>query len=229
MNSLQRHIKRFPQYIGNGLLTQKTIQFLEYIGLVIKPYYLVQEGLTNNEELNSNKDFKDLEFVELKYEDMKKLDRYDGRSITESDLQKRIEHGHLCFALKSENTIAAFSWCNQKNIHHYKAFSRPLNDREAYLYDAQTLYSFRGHNLAPYLRYNCYKALKSMGQDVLFSISDYFNRPAIRFKQKLNARFLAIGIDIEIAGLFKKSWVIKQLQDVKITDSNHYQKINQQA
>jgi len=229
MNSILRHIKRFPQYIGNGLLTQKTVQFLGYIGFVIKPYYLVQEGLTDNEEFDSRKEFKDFEFVELKQEDMKKLDRYNGGSLTDSVLQQRIEKGHLCFALKSESTIAAFSWCNPKHIHHYKAFSRPLNNREAYLYDAQTLYSFRGQNLAPYLRYNCYKVLKSMGRDVLFSISDYFNRPAVRFKQKLNARFLAIGFDIEIARLFKKSWVIKQLEDAKISDSNHHQIIDEQS
>ena len=227
MNTLVRHIKRFPQYIKNGLLPQKILQFLGCIGLVIKPYYLVQEGLTDNEEFDSGKEFKDFEFFELKQEDMKKLDHYDGRSTTASTFQKRIEEGHLCFALKSENTIAAFCWCNPKYIQHNKAFSRPLNNREAYLYDAQTLYSFRGQNLAPYLRYKCYKALKSMGRDVLFSHSDYFNRPSIRFKQKLNARFLAIGFDVEIAGLFTKSWVIKRMNNVKIADSNHYQKIDQ--
>ncbi|MHA2099184.1 MAG: hypothetical protein ACW99A_10885 [Candidatus Kariarchaeaceae archaeon] len=229
MDSLQRHIKRFPQYIKNRLLTQKTIQLLEYIGLVIKPYYLVQEGLTFNRELYSGKEFKDIEFVELKQKDMNKLDRYDGRSITESILQNRIEQGHLCFALKDGSTITAFNWCNPVNIHHYKAFERPLNNREAYLYDAQTLYSFRGQNLAPYLRYNSYTILESMGYDVLFSCSDYFNRPAVRFKQKLNARFLAVGIDVEIAGLFKKSWIIKQMEDAKIADSNHYQQIEQQS
>ena len=117
MNRLVRHIKRFPQYIGNGLLIQKTIEFLAYIGLVINPYYLVQEGLTDKEYLDSGKEFKDFEFVELKKEDMMKLDRFDGGLIVESVLQKRIEQGHLRFALKSKSIIAAFNWCNLKSIH----------------------------------------------------------------------------------------------------------------
>ena len=87
--------------------------------------------------------FEDFNFVELKREDMKELDHYDGRSITESELKERMEGGHICFALKSNNNIAAFSWCNPNYIHNYGAINRTLNKSEAYLYDAQTLYNFR--------------------------------------------------------------------------------------
>ena len=216
---IRRHINRFPDYIINGLLIQKILQLLKLAGFVIEPYYLVQEGLFGVVDFETEKNYNNFEFTELGLQDMPALDRFDGRSIRKETLQKRIKQGHKCFALKTDGSIAAFTWCNPNEIHHYKLSSRTLKQREAYLYDAQTHYNFRGRNLAPYLRYKSYYALNLMGFDILYSCSDYFNRPAIRFKQKLNARFLSIGMNLNLIGLYKKSWVIKQLADVEIMDN----------
>ncbi len=175
--------------------------------------------ITGPQDFETEKNYNNFEFTELGLQDMPALDRFDGRSIRKETLQKRIKQGHKCFALKTDGSIAAFTWCNPNEIHHYKLSSRTLKQREAYLYDAQTHYNFRGRNLAPYLRYKSYYALNLMGFDILYSCSDYFNRPAIRFKQKLNARFLSIGMNLNLIGLYKKSWVIKQLADVEIMDN----------
>jgi hypothetical protein len=88
-----------------------------------------------------------------------------------------------------------------------------LESNECYLYDAQTLYVYRGRSLAPYLRCKCYKALNAKGRTTLFSCSAFFNRPAILFKKKLNAKFILIGLDIGIRGLFTKGWVVKKMAD----------------
>jgi hypothetical protein len=171
-------------------------------------------------EFETENKYSNFEFTELGLQDMLELDRFDGRSIRKEALQNRINQGHKCFALKTDGKIAAFTWCNQNEIHHYKLCSQMLKQREVYLYDAQTHYNFRGRNLAPYLRYKSYKALNEMQFDILYSCSDYFNRPAIRFKQKLNARFLSICINLNLVGLYKKCWVIKQLAEVGVTGNN---------
>ncbi len=220
MSIIRRHINRFPDYITNGLLIQKFLQFLKLAGFVFEPYYLVQEGLFGVVEFESEQKYNNFVFTELGLQDMLKLDRFDGRSTRKEALQKRINQGHKCFVLKTDGIIAAFTWCNPNEIHHYKLCSQMLKEREVYLYDAQTHYNFRGRNLAPYLRYKSYKALNAMGFDILYSCSDYFNRPAIRFKQKLNARFLSICINLNLVGLYKKCWVIKQLAEVEVTGNN---------
>ena len=77
----------------------------------------------------------------------------------------------------------------------------PLKDNEAYLFDAYTLMHFRGKGLAPYIRYQCYKELAKSDRHKLFSISNYFNTPSIKFKNKLNAKFLELRLSVE---LFRK-------------------------
>lgn len=219
MSIIRRHINRFPEYIKNGLLIHKILQLLRLAGFVIEPYYLMQEGLFGVVEFETEKNYNNFEFTELGLQDMLALDRFDGRTIRKEILQKRIKQGHKCFALKTEENIAAFTWCNPNEIHHSKPSGRKLKQGEVYLYDAQTHYNFRGQNLAPYLRFKSYKALNAMGFDILYSCSDYFNRPAIRFKHKLNARFLSICMNLNLIGLYKKSWVIKQLAEVEVTDN----------
>lgn len=63
-----------------------------------------------------------------------------------------------------------------------------LKEDEAYLNFMYTYNEFRGQNLAPYLRYHCYKMLEKENKLKLYSISEYFNKPAINFKEKLKAK-----------------------------------------
>ena len=78
-------------------------------------------------------------------------------------------------------------WINIKE-RGFKETIIQLKSDEAYLWNMYTMESFRGMNIAPYLRYKSYEVLKGMGRDKLYSISEYFNTPAIKFKLKLNAK-----------------------------------------
>jgi hypothetical protein len=64
-----------------------------------------------------------------------------------------------------------------------------------------TFEAYRGKNLAPYLRYHSYKLLEDQGIDKLYSISAYFNKSSLKFKQKLNAQHLQLLLHV---GLFKR-------------------------
>ena len=68
---------------------------------------------------------------------------------------------------------------------------------------------YRGKNLAPYLRYKSYEMLKEMGRDKLYSISEYFNSPAVKFKQKLNAKKLKIILFINLFNKFSRCFTVK--------------------
>ena len=211
MISIIRHLKRFPGYIRNGLLAQKALQFFDSAGIILQPYYLVREGADLTKFDFAGDKFNEFEFRKLKSEDMKQLDHFDGRATTENELLERLNAGHLSYGLINKNTIVAFTWCNPSEIHHHLSIHRTLKDNEVYLYDAQSLYKFRGRGLMPYLRYKCYVALNEEGKNIFYSCSDYFNKPAIRFKKKLNADFLLVGIDIGIKKVFQKGIILKQL------------------
>jgi hypothetical protein len=51
------------------------------------------------------------------------------------------------------------------------------------------------------MRYQCYKELAKMGKVRLYSITSLFNTSAMKFKQKLNAKPLKLGLFVK---LFKR-------------------------
>jgi hypothetical protein len=67
--------------------------------------------------------------------------------------------------------------------------------------------SRRGNNLAPYLVYKSYEILQAMGRDKIYSVTEYFNTSAIKYKRKLKIKRLELILFIR---LFKKyHWSIK--------------------
>ncbi|MGR3319886.1 MAG: GNAT family N-acetyltransferase [Candidatus Anammoxibacter sp.] len=169
-------------------------------GIRIFPYYIVLEGLTNTGMPHLESGFDEYELCFLSPQDMKAISFIPGRNFTEEYLLQRLQNGQKCFGVKYRGEIAAFTWCNFDwcTSNWYKF---PLEDNEAYLFDAYTLMSFRGKGLAPYIRYQCYKELVKFGRDKLYSISECVNTPSIKVKKKLNAKFHELRLSIE---LFKK-------------------------
>jgi hypothetical protein len=119
--------------------------------------------------------------------------------------------GDRCFGLVRDGSVLCFTWCSLSAI-EYGPVRRRLEKNEAYFYGAWTPYASRGLSLAPYLRYQCYRKLDSEGITVLYSLSDYFNRPAVRFKRKMGARELQTGLNVVIWGGLRKHWILKRPQ-----------------
>lgn len=129
--------------------------------------------------------------MKAEYENMKRK----GLAISKEIVQN---YQCLCFALRIEGEIVASSWCNLQRCHDQLS-SFPLERDEAYLCNAATLDTFRGMNLAPYLRFQMYKYLRQTGRTKLYSITEFFNTPAIKFKEKLGAQPLKLGLQLKIS------------------------------
>ena len=213
MHSIIEFFYEIRRAFKRGVLMHHFLYRLSKTGLNIKPYYLIQECISNGAQLDWDDYFSEYQIKELGRKDLKSLDHVDGRNDSEKMLIRRLEHGQKCFALVCKSQIAAFMWCDLNEL-TFAPCKRMLKEHEAYLFDAHTLKAFRGQNLAPYLRYGCYKILTSMGRYVIYSYSDYFNRPAIRFKKKLNARFLHLGLSIAFRDRLKHRWIIKHLAEL---------------
>jgi len=180
----------------NNLIAKK-------IGMAFTPYILFQEGINFPEITEFKRLPAEYSFEMLGPEDMKIIGTLDGGFPVEG-LLARLYKGENCIGLKHNDEIAAFMWINFKEYSGY--YSKPihLKNNEAYLRSMYTVKSYRGKNFAPYLRYKSYEILKEMGRDVLYSISDYFNSPAVNFKKKLNAKKLKIMLYIKLSD--KLSW-----------------------
>lgn len=174
----------------------KTIfDFLKKVGIRIEPYYIILEGLFNRSLPQLETGLEGYSIGFLGPEDMKAISvsAIPDRNTTEAFLLNRLKRGNRCFGAKHRGKVAAFTWYGGKQCNfHGRIF--PLKENEAALFDAYTLKSHRGKGIAPYIRYRLYKELANLGKDILYSDSDFFNTPSIRFKTKLNAKLLELRL-----------------------------------
>jgi ribosomal protein S18 acetylase RimI-like enzyme len=129
-------------------------------------------------------------------------------SITEDFHHGLLELGHLCIAIWDKSRVVGYIWedCDKVND---TVCDFALGEREAHLYDAFVAPEFRGKRIAPHMRYESYQILRDAGFRTFFSISEYFNTPAIDFKMKLNAEIVRLYLEIKLGGRRLGHWILK--------------------
>jgi ribosomal protein S18 acetylase RimI-like enzyme len=193
-------LQRLRQKIRYRLLIQEILARLAGIGIQIQPYYLVLEGLFGGSNPEWESGFDEFSIGFLSNPDMKHVAALSGRPASEDKLLLRLKDGMKCFAVQQQGQVIGYTWCDFKEC-NFVGHRFPLRENEAYLFDAYTSRSFRGRNIAPYMRYQCYKELAKTGRVRLYSITLLFNTSSKKFKQKLNAKPLKLGLFVE---LFKR-------------------------
>ena len=178
------------------------------LGILVHPYYWIQEGVVEGPAPQPAGRAADYAFSFFGLDETEAIARlvpgYSARGLS-----SRLERGQRCLGARYRGQIAAFMWCDLGECGH-KWNKRKMGDGEVYLFDMYTLKPFRGRNIAPCLRHHAYQALRAAGCRTFYSISEFFNHPAIRFKRKLNAQFLWVGLYIELFGKRHWRWVISR-------------------
>ncbi|HEY6599885.1 MAG TPA: GNAT family N-acetyltransferase [Pseudomonadales bacterium] len=127
------------------------------------------------------------------------------------EVQRRLDKGHLCILLRTGERIAGYTWADFDEVND-SACNFELRPGEAYLYDAFIAPDYRGRSLAPYMRAESYKHLRQAGRHTFYSISDFFNSPAIKFKEKLNAEAIRLYLQIKLGGREIGQWVLRDYE-----------------
>jgi hypothetical protein len=190
-----------------GMIWQVIRKQILRMGIEISPYYLFQEGV----EESALPAIKGLEpdYITGIFlpEDMGLMEN-NGSGYSPEDFLAFLKAGQKCIGIKHKGKVAAFMWINFSEL-KYKSLQMHLKTNEAYLWNMFTQEDYRGKNLAPYLRYKSYEMLHEMGRDTLYSISEYYNTPAIKFKRKLNARILKLSLYIRLFKKFEWNFTLK--------------------
>jgi len=176
------------------------IDGLDKLGIQIHLIYLTREGITEGAAHQQREGLEGYEVRFLGAGDMTEMAKIPYRPASYKELQSRLKDGNLCLGAKRNGHLVAFTWCNLTWCNS-EGCSFPLNDDEAYLFDAYTASDSRGQGLAPGLRYRLYEELARMGRTKLYSVTDRYNTPALRFKLKLGAVILKSSWHVT---LFKK-------------------------
>jgi hypothetical protein len=170
----------------NGTL-ETAIDFFAKIGISIDPYYIYREEISDRSIQHIEKGFEEYSIQRLEPQHMKIIVSMRPRFYSKKKLKRKLKKGNICLGVKHGDELVAYSWysLSKSNI---KGKKTKLENNEAYLFDMYTMPSYRGNGIAPYLRYQAYRELKKLGRKKLYSYTDYFNTPAMRFKEKLNAK-----------------------------------------
>ncbi len=191
-----RYYKRgVPWY---GMVLRVSIDAVSKLGLRIEPFHLYMEGLDRAEPPDFPAGLGDLDVSFLRSSDMAELALMPGRDSTEADLDARLTSGQMCLGVRQGGSVIAFTWCNLRHcmIEGHVLFD--LREDEASLFDAYTLESLRGRDLARWMRYRCYEELAAMGRQRCYSVTIIFNTPAARFKEKLGASVIGNGVYVDL-------------------------------
>lgn len=180
-------------------------------GLDIRPFYWLREDASSLPMDPAN--YVEYEFVELDEDDcayIATLDIFQNNAaqyVNELAADPHIKG----YALKKDGKVACFMWCNLA-VCQSPQLRRSLGEHEAYLFDMNTIHAFRGKGLAPFLRHQCIEAVKLLGKHKCYSISDFFNTPSIRFKQKMNPNILSgaeLYLYIKLLNRWSRCWRLR--------------------
>lgn len=204
------------------LLRSKAVARLTWrmarIGLRVTPYYWFEERLHEYTDWDTAED-PELAFGFLQAADIERLVNTEPTEFSAARLGEylgRLRSGKLFFGARYRDEVVAMMFIDLE-VANYLGKSSALARDEAYLGDMFTRRKFRGRNIAPHLRQRAYKALQSMGKTRFYSYSEAFNAPALRFKEKLHAKMLWLGVHVEIFGRYNRHW---KLQDYACRDAN---------
>jgi len=177
----------------------------------IIPFYYIKEVVPAQipDELTTIPE--GFEFSEFNREDVLAISTMAERKdyIYNQYVLENFDAGDTCIGIKYNGEIAAFTWYSLERCRsgHYPV---TMGENEAYLYDMYVLRAFRGHNLAPILRYKNYEVLKRLGRDTFYSITERSNAASLRFKQKLGARIVFLGLCIVLRNDYNFHFILKR-------------------
>lgn len=198
--------KVISDVIKNGLFFQGVRHAVAKIGIDIMPYYWVQEEVIPTETPKLRTDLV-FNFRTLSKENLSDVIA-EADSITEKKIHQSFADGQECVGLTHDGEIAAYMFV-ELNDFEIKNRKFNLNTNEAYLLNMFTLPNFRGKNLAPYLRHACYRHLEKKNLTKKYSVSNYFNKSAIKFKKKLNSKPQKLFVNIELFKAIQWNFVLK--------------------
>lgn len=180
---------------------------LAKFGIRIEPFILFRERLSDVPHHSWPEEYAAYRVIWLTAKDMLAVSALDY-SFPVPVLHQKLRAGHQCLGLIHGQHIIAVSWSDPAQCNH-KPYIFPLFANEAYLYGASVLPAYRGRGLAQYLRYMTYRNLADEGKDTFYSVTDYFNKPSIKFKEKLHARRLKLCVAISIGKWLRRTFVLK--------------------
>lgn len=197
-SDLRTRLKWLFTIIKNGLFWHGIRNRLAKIGFDFMPYYWETGPLDiDKPEIRDDESHYD---VTLLNEDDIIAIKNKVTGIDHKDLIGDYKAGDICMGIKKDGELCIYTFIKNKPF-KFRGKTFNLGSTNAYVHHTYTFEAHRGKNLAPYLRYQCYRHLQPKGVTACYSIGEYFNKASLRYKKKLHTRPLKLFLSVI---LFKK-------------------------
>lgn len=193
---LKETIKKMKSRARERRILSYLFGSLPVIGIRIEPFYVTQEFPLDEMDRDMKPKLEPIVAEFLSPSEIEAAYAHPESEDLNVEKRKNLEDGCLCFGLKYKGDIVAFAWCNLRKCHEVYPFL--LKEDEVYLTGAFTFKAYRGMNLAPFIRKKLSSQLWEMGRTKFYSLTNVFNTPAIKFKNKLKAKPLKIILSIKL-------------------------------
>ena len=191
----------------HGLVLLSIQNLLKRTGIDMGPFWIEREGLDLCQEPKLRDD---ASLYQLRYLEIANVFELFEQLHWRTDiLQKELPEEYKVVGLFRGNDLAALMMIRFREFHCGAKVFR-LQENEAYLENMYTYENFRGRNLAPYLRYQCYKILAESGINTCYSITQCFNSSSRKFKAKLGAQHRKLYLHIGLFNKFRKTFLLKR-------------------
>jgi len=174
------------------------------VGIRLEMFFIVREGEYFGAPALTDRQFR---YGFIGESEVDELMEFRG-SPKREEVRLWLDQGKRCFAAWEGPRLAATMWCDFQEF-NYPPNYRRLNDDEVYMFAAFAHADYRGQNLAPNMRLQCYQALEKMGRHSCLSYTDYFNVAARRFKEKLGARNKMLRLHICLFGRWSRTLTLR--------------------
>lgn len=186
MNSVTGFWPRLKNRLRFGLATQEILDRLARIGIVIYPYFLVEEPIVDRPELTTL--HPNLQIRVLQPHEASLITGIPERPRQESVIRELMSRA-TCVVVMKKGELLAYSWFTRNDFRGIAGTNVlcELPPDWAYLFDMYVHPRARGRRMAVYIRHRVHQMLAEQGVAHCCSVSLMFNRSTRRFKAKLGA------------------------------------------
>ena len=214
---IKNRVKSILTIIKHGMFWHGVRNNFARLGLDVMPYHWSKTTIQSVEAPTHKANDLDLKFSVFGESEINFI-KNTIIGIEDKDLLEYLKNGETCIGLKHEEEIVAFLFIRKQSF-QFRERHFNLGETDSYFHSMYVFEKYRGKNIASYLRYQGFKLLEKENITNFYSISEYFNKSAIKYQKKLNSQPEKLYLSLILFNQKNMNFTLKSFQRLDLESS----------